>query len=522
MAVEMDNLLQLVDHGVSNAEDCRRIWYADSPDFWTAVTQRYLYDALCQAATTAYFGGQPLPASREQALAAVDNYPVLKKTDYWHSAEKLRLPGYETLTAHRFHTSGTELGVPTEQPWDEWTFRRSFSESSAIALTRCGVQAGDGVIIGSPGFGALAMSYRWAAELLGLRYQADEYAFSDDDTFKATLDFAQQDAVNTLVATPGALVTFIDQCRRHQVEPKSLGIRRIISGVGNFLTERHLDLAIREFAPDTIMEQGGKNEILHAPGAVRYDLQAPGAVCEEGYLHYLPYVSFVQAVDPARLNAVPRAPLADGENGVLLMSRLTVGRPGVVAYLNDAGDLGATRTFTAGAPCNCGSRLPAFRFLGRAGGSLSNRLGDTLFTEEFGLALNVACRAAGLALDEATKIRLQMVLVRDQDENEADALCWILGVCPQLHRSRCAAIQALLNGFIRHWVGYSVYSSGRFSKYMTIGSGCLVDIAAMPHAGRDKPQYKLAECVIRNTDENVHQTLARHIRNTLKTVALSN
>lgn len=441
-------------------------------------------------------------------------FPLLEKKVYWEHAADLRLPAYEEKTAYRFHTSGTELGFPTEQPWDEWTFRRSFCESSAIALARCGVKPSMGIIIGSPAFGALAKSYCWAAELLGLDYQTDDNAFSDDAVFETTLAFATKSHVEALVATPGALVTFVDQCKQRNVEPSSLGIKKIISGVGNFLSERHLALAVSAFKPDIVMEQGGKNEILHAPGAVRYDRNDPTAICQSGFLHYLPYVSHVQTV---KKSGTAISSIEKGEQGLMLMSRLTVGKPGVVAYINDAGDYGSTLQFSDQKPCACGSTLPAFRFMGRAGGSLSNRLGDSLFTEEFGLALSAACRNIGFTPSEAVGVRIQIVLVRDPTEKEPDVLCWLLGVDDSLLKKKQEEVSALCEAFIKYWVGYPVYVSGAFSKYMVIGHGFVVDLDALPHAGRDKPQYKLAELVMRELEDTTQAAFARHITETMKT-----
>jgi hypothetical protein len=117
---------------------------------------------------------------------------------------------------------------------------------------------------------------------------------------------------------------------------------------------------------------------LHAPGAVRYNRAEPSQVCPEGFLHYLPHVSYVCVVDRASFERGEFVALPDGSPGVLLMTRLSAGRDPIVAYVNDAGDLGITRDGGDGA-CACGSSLPSFRLGGKISGCLSNRLGDTLF-----------------------------------------------------------------------------------------------------------------------------------------------
>jgi hypothetical protein len=510
----------VIENGVKGRDDCLAIWRRQSPETWSAVEERYLHHAIDQALGAPFFRGRSLPAAYDRsqtAYARLRHMPILRKTDYWENLEQLKLPAYDRLTHFRFHTSGTELGFATEQPWDEWTFVRSFCESSAIALSRSGAAAGDGVIIGSPAFGALARAYLWAAGLLGLDAQADDHAFSDDAAFSATLAFARRPHVRILVGTPGAIQLFCRKCEERGCNPAQLGIERVISGVGNFLTRRHIDLIIEKLDPAIIIEQGGKNEILHAPGAVRYDKHHPDGVCPQGYLHYLPYVSSILAVDVAALKGAPIVQTADDGAALLLMSRLTVGREGVVAYVNDAGDFGSVKRYGHGkdAVCPCGSTLPSFRFSGRVGGSISNKLGDTLFNEEFGLALDRACRSLNIPGELAVQLRYQIILVRPQAMERPDVLCWAIGAPRSALAGQGDRLAGLAQAFIRCWTSYETYTAGSLASYMVIGQGALVNIEAMPHAGRDKPQYRLAVIVEAPDGGDTRQVLSAHLRETL-------
>ena len=510
----------IVENGVKSRDDCLSIWHHQSSGTWSAIEDSYLNHAIDLALGTPFYQARSSAAAYDCSLTAyarLREMPILRKNDYWENLEDLKLPPYGRLTRFKFHTSGTELGFPTEQPWDEWTFVRSFCESSAIALSRAGAVAGDGVIVGSPAFGALARAYLWAAELLGLDAQADDHAFSDDVEFSATLAFARQPHVKILAATPGAVLLFCKKCEEQGVAPAELGIDMVVSGVGNFLTQRHLDLIVEKLDPEIIIEQGGKNEILHAPGAVRYNKRESDSVCPQGYLHYLPYVSSVLAVDVAALRGEPIVPVADETTALLLMSRLTVGHEGVVAYVNDAGDFGSIKRYGHGgdAICACGSTLPSFRFSGRVGGSISNKLGDTLFNEEFGLALDRACKFLNVPAELASQLRYQVILIRPQPIEQPDILCWAIGAPQSVLINHSEQLGAIVREFIRHWPGYKSYSTGNFASYMVLGRGALVNIEAMPHAGRDKPKYKLAVMVGAGDQTDTSQVLVKHLRNDL-------
>ncbi len=517
-----DDLASLVlERGLSTRAEFEEVWTSTPTSVWRAIQTRALTAGLLAAKRSPFHRARVTCSDeriRADPYAAVLEFPPLEKRTYWDHAAELRLPAYQTQVAHRFHTSGTELGVPTEQPWDEWTYRRSFCESSAFALVAAGAPEGGGAIIGSPSFGAVAGAFVWAAKRLGLTLMAEGSAFSDDAEFPPVLDFARRPEVDTLIATPGAVVSFVQQVKRHGEDPRALGIRRVISGVGNFLTERHLRFIIDELEPDVVIEQGGKNEILHAPGGIRYDRCHPARCCAAGYLHYLPHVSYVVAVDPEALQRGRLEPVGHEARGVLLMSRLSSGREGVVAYVNDAGDFGMTRV-AGSSPrtlCPCRNPLPAFRFLGRVGGSVSNRLGDTLFIEEFGQALTDACALARLPRDTAVRIRFQLVLVRSPRWTEHDTLYWVLGAPPEDFERHRAALAALRERFIERWVGYHTYAGPRYAAYMRFGGGVVVDVAALPHAGRDKPRYQLSELVEAAEGQSAREALEAHLRGRLR------
>ena len=518
--ININSIEDIIANGPSTVSECLAIWEQQDGNLWKEVEDLHLGQAINSALQhSTFFATKSLPPAfcAGSSLERARHMPILTKLDYWHHGKELRLPNYDTLTTLRFHTSGTELGEPTEQPWDDWTFTRSFCESSAIALARAGISEGDGVIVGSPMFGALARSYKWAADLLHLEIHADEQSFSDDELFCKTLAFAKKSNTTTLVATPGGVALFYKKCSQLGVDTRNIGIKRVVSGIGNFLSERHIRLIVDAFRPDIIIEQGGKNEILHAPGGIRYNALAQHKVCEDGYLHYLPYVSSVQTV-LANAYDMPMRAVEDNKGGLLLMSRLCAGREGVVSFLNDAGDFGSVRRFGVGsekACCTCGSTLPAFKYLGRVGGSLTNKLGDTLFNEEFNLALSAACQALNIPVDVASETRIQIVLLRQESTEAPDILCWIIGVPEGAMHLHAPLFKKLRTDLIQYWVSYNHYDSGQFSAYMILGEGVLVGASAMPHAGRDKPQYKLNALIKMKDGANIQHELSRHLQSTL-------
>jgi len=222
-------------------------------------------------------------------------------------------------------------------------------------------------------------------------------------------------------------------------------------------------------------------------------------------------------VDPEAMAKGVLEPVGHEARGVLLMSRLSSGRAGIVAYVNDAGDFGMTRGLgdSPETLCPCGNPLPAFKFLGRVGGSVSNRLGDTLFIEEFGQALTAACARVELPADVAVRIRFQLVLVRSARWEEHDTLYWVLGVPEADFQRHPGALSALRRRFIEHWVGYRTYAGSRYGAYMRFGGGVVIDIAALPHAGRDKPRYKLSELVEAAEGQGYREAFEAHLRDHL-------
>jgi hypothetical protein len=515
-----DNARWLLNEGAADLGDIERVLRTSGTD-WADVQRAALSHTLVAAKRSSFHSTRVALSEAEIAAdpeAALLAFPALTKRIYWDHAAELRLEHYDDRVAHRFHTSGTELGTPTEQPWDEWTFRRSFCESSAMALTRSGVTKESGVILGSPGFGALAKSYAWACQSLGLALQGDGSAFSDMAEFAAVIRFIESRGADTLVATPGGTVAFIRALRENGLDPKRLGIRRVISGIGNFLTDRHLAFIVQELDPDVVIEQGGKNEILHAPGAVRHDKRRPQHVCHAGFLHYLPHVSHVYAVDREAFAQGRLEPVGHDRLGILLMTRLGAGQAPIVAFVNDAGDLGLTKGIggTDCELCPCGSPLPAFRFSVRVSACLSNRLGDTLFTEEFARALATVCSELGVAGDLAASLRLQVVLVRDAAWDQPDRLYWIIGTPPALAAQHQETLRVIRDRMIEYWVSYATYAGSRYARYMTLGRGVIVDQGALPHAGRDKPQYKLEQLVEAEPGQDLEAAFVNYLARGLR------
>lgn len=491
-------------------------------EVWRDVQAHALTHALTHALALPYYRERvDLTPARIAAdpFAAVLAFPPLRKQDYWDHAAGLRTGS--VAADHVFSTSGTEGGIPTEQPWDRWTFEKSFCESSALALTAVGARAGDRLLLGTPLHGALGLAFGDACGTLGIEVLADPLAFSDAQAFAPTLELVR-DGVDLLVGAPGSLVMLIHRLRAAGVDTRALGVRGIVSGIGTFLTDAHVEHFVAAFAPERIHEQGGKNEILHAPGGLRYRRDQPAAICRPGFLHVLPWAAYVVAVDPAALVRGVRAPVGHEREGVLLMTRLSAGRPGCAAFVNDAGDFGMTLGFGGvDAPVSpCGCTMPAFRFMGRAGKTVENKIGESLFTEELVRALSLAARDVGLEPSLAVGLRIQAVLVRDADPLVPDSLFWVVGAPHDAWPAAGERLVAVARRWVERWPKHAVYR-GPLSHVMGFGGFAVVDAAALPHAGRDKPQYPLALDRSARPGEPHAAAFEEHLRGTLGAVVLA-
>lgn len=491
---------------------------------WEAIGRRALELGLLAARESPFHRERVTTTAADisrDPFRAVLGFPSLTKEDYWHHAVDLRLPAYASEHTLTFHTSGTELGVPLEQPWDDWSYRRGFMESSALALVRGGCPLGGGVLITNAVWGALARTFIWACERLGAQAQVDPSSVGDPAQIDRVADLLRNKQLHTITAPPGVLEVLLRELDRRAVDVAAAKVSCIISGIGNFLTPQHVEMVVERFRPQVVLEQGGKNEVLHAPGGVRYRAAARDQVCVEGYLHYLPHASYVTAVDAEAFSQGRLEELDDGEQGVLLMTRLASGRSGIVAYVNDCGDLGAVRRAATRSEllCPCGNPMPAFRYRGRRVASLVNKHGDTLFYEEQLLALHVTARRVGLPSSLAVRLRLQSVLVQDAERGRADSLYWVLGVpSGEFHRAE-EAFRTLAREFPSVWDRYG-YSRGKAAQFMVLGKVVLVDDAIFPHVGRDKPGYKLAVELGARPGEPHARAMDRHLKEGLKATLL--
>lgn len=528
----------LMAQRLTRREDFADVLWRLPGERWHEIQRLALTRALTAALASPFHQRQTLPRLdrqkiRRDPLAALLHFPPLTKEVYWKEAEALRLPGYARQLRFRFHTSGTETGVPTEMPWDGWSYRKSFAESSAFALTAAVAPAGGLALIGAPGIGALGRAFAWAGRHLGLRTAMDASSFNERTVVRRVERLLRRNPGAVLIGAPGPLVFLLENLREAGVDTRELGVKAVISGIGTYLDDRHLAFLVERLAPDWILEQGGKNEILHAPGALRY--RRPGAdpgphgaqrgagICPQGFLHYLPWSSHVVAVDAEAFRQGELVPIGHGRRGVLLMSRLSAGRRGIVAYLNDAADFGETREIGVGAElCPCGNSMPAFRFGGRVLDCVDNKLGLTLFPEEWQQALRDACRLAAVPAQLAATLRLQMVLVRDAEWTKADTLYWLLGVEPAAladpnHR---ATLELTLRRLLRCWA-WSTSLGNRYDSYMVFGGGRCIPRAALPHSGRDKAQYRAVLGYEAAAGENHAAALERYLRERLHTEALT-
>ncbi len=509
-----DQVLALLDEPVGDPAVFHALLTEVPGEVWRDVQARALTRALLRALGTPYHRERvdltPEQISRDPFEAALA-FPPLRKQDYWDHGARMRLSDVPVdLT---FATSGTEGGIATEQPWDRWTFERSFGESSALALVSSGARQGDRVLLGTPLHGALGMAFGYACRALDLVSHADAYAFSDPEVFaRETLPFVCG-GVNVVVAAPGSVVMLVHRLRDAGIDPRALGVRAIVSGIGTFLADQHVDFFVRAFQPEVIHEQGGKNEILHAPGGRRYHRVSPQAISRPGFLHVLPWAAYVVAVDAAKLAAGVCLPVGHEREGVLLMTRLSAGRDGCGAYVSDAGDFGMTLGYGGvDSPRSaCGNTMPAFRFMGRTGRTVENKIGETLFTEELVRALSLSSRAVGLDASVAVLLRIQAVLVHDADPCAADTLFWIIGAPRDLYASHRDAIDAAASTWPRFWPKHGLYT-GPLAGVMRFGGDVVVEIAALPHAGRDKPQYPLAVKYAAAPGEAPIAVLGHHLR----------
>ncbi|MCA9683314.1 MAG: hypothetical protein KC457_14035 [Myxococcales bacterium] len=480
---------------------------------WRELQARVLTRALTRALDAPYWRTRvDLSPARIAAdpFAAVLAFPALDKQAYWDHGPALRLD--DVAVDLRFYTSGTERGTPTEQPWDRWTFDKSFGEASALALCAIGARTGDRLLIGSPGFGAVGLAFAYAAALLDLSPHADARGFADAETFAATLAFVAE-GVDLLVGAPGNLVMLARRLEDAGIDPRTLGVRGIITGVGTFAGDRDIAFMVDCFAPELIHEMGGKNEILHAPGGRRHRapaLAASHGLSEAGMLHVLPWAAHVVAVDRQAFAAGEQLAIAHGEPGVLLMTRLAAGGSSCVAFVNDAGDCGRTRGFGGvdSPPSPCGNAMPAFAFAGRLAQAVCNKIGDTIFVEELLRTLGLAAADLRLAPVVAAALRVQVVLVHAADPLAADTMYWIIGVPP----GACSreTMSALGRRWIERWPRHDLYRR-TMAAVMGFAGFAIIDQAALPHAGRDKPQYPPGVVYHAAADEPAELCFERHL-----------
>ncbi|HSH02954.1 MAG TPA: hypothetical protein VLL52_10585 [Anaerolineae bacterium] len=493
--------------------------YQTTPQQWAVIQHHALTHAL-QTAVRSPFHQKRVPLSPTTIAAdphaALLHFPPLTKRDYWDHAHDLRLPTYDQNLAYTFRTSGTELGVPTEMPWDEWTYQKGFVDTSALALLRVGALDTDRLLVGAAAFGALGRAFAAAAQRLNLDLFFEDSSFSDDQKIDALITTATDGQRHTLIGAPGPLVAFIHALHTRNIDPLTLNIHAIISGIGNFLTTRHLNFFIKTFQPNAIVEQAGKNEILHAPGGLRYHATQPQTTCHAGYHHFLPSASHVITVDPQAFHDGQLIPLPDDTPGILLMSRLSAGREGIVAYINDACDFGMTRGIGGlnDTPlCPCGNPMPAFRYLGRVTQTYINKLGDNLFPEEISQTLTTACQQLNLPPNVAVACRLQAIVVRDAHWENNDTLYWLVGIDPHHWPSYQTELEQLQNKLTSYWIQYPYYHQGVGTRYLHIGAVTLVDRHILPHTGRDKPNYPIVTTIDALPDQTHHARWRHYLLN---------
>lgn len=519
MSLSRDQLARMMRERIRDPDLLRALWREVPGSTWRELQAESLTRTLTRALDAPFWRTRVslTPAQiAAEPFAAVLRFPPLRKRDYWEQGPGLRLPA--PAADHVFHTSGTEGGTPTEQPWDSWSFDKSFGESSAVALGSVGARAGERMLIGSPAFGAVGMAFTYAAELFGLQTFNDAFSFSDAHTFETTLARLRE-GVELLVGPPGSLLLLVHRLRLAGIEPRELGVRAIVSGVGTFLGARQVDFLVESFAPQVIHEMGGKNEILHAPGGRRYlradHPEGAGACSEPGMLHLLPWAAHVVAVEREAFGRGEElVPAGHGREGVLLMTRLSAAGTGCAAFVNDAGDFGRTRGFAGvdAEPSPCGATMPAFAFGGRVGQGVTNKLGDQIFTDETLRALSLGAADAGLDVRAAASLRVQVLILHAADPLAPDAMYWIIGARAD---TPLAALERVGQRWLEHWPRTSLYR-GEMAGIMGFGGFAVVEREALPHAGRDKPQYPPSLELRAAPGETQMELFERHLEQRLR------
>ena len=256
-----------------------------------------------------------------------------------------------------------------------------------------------------------------------------------------------------------------------------------------------------------IVEQGGKNEIHHAPGAIRYNKSEPEKVCLSGYLHYSPKAMYATVIDTKKMYENNIVEVSDDTEGVLLMSRLGDGKPGTNSHINDAGDFGLKKNFDSNNKCPCGCNWPMFAFKGRVDGAPTLKYGATLFGESILLALDTAAKKFGIRPEIAAGLRAQLILIKNPDKTKPDRIGWVIGT-DIINRK----IKRLIRDFPKYLNYYNVLTGDPVKPYVKLFKKCAyVPTKAMPHTGRDKPGYRAVQEIFSN-NENLWRTFKEYVK----------
>ncbi len=465
------------------------VYYDTTCEYLQEIQSKTLIENLKFASKTSYYANTP---NNDNILS----FRTLTKEDLLNVNE-FKHHDYDKLVKYKFLTSGTTTGKSSEQPWDEWSYIKNFCESSAMALSHLDlVEDGRLVIIAAHPEAALGLSYKWACETLGISYVFETSMFMDDQLYQETHKTIETKGVSTIVGAPQIISRFISQLNKKKKSPKNLNVKLIISGIGNFLTKRHVEQFINEFAPELIIEQAGKNEICHAVGGIRYNKENPNSICPEGHVHYFPWSTYAITVKKEDFENGNLVPMNNREKGVLLMSRLSPKKHGCVSYINEAGDYGETIGISEDDnPCNCGTRLPSFKYSGRIHQAVTTSFGLTIFPEEIMIAVNETSQDLGIDHKLSTLIKCKMIYTTSEENVDHEGFFFILGLPSTLLKDK-NIIDSFTNKFLNNMQYFNKYILKSYDKRKQNIKVCYIHEEALPHLGRDKPKYKLSEHII--------------------------
>ncbi|MCA9383107.1 hypothetical protein KC909_01960, partial [Candidatus Dojkabacteria bacterium] len=396
---------------------------------------------------------------------------------------------------HTHYTSGTTTRNPYELPWDEWAYYKCFVEPNIMKMGLLRLSSGSRGLSFISNQGIVGRAYKILSDTTDITVDfPDTHELLTIEGVTEFFNNKENYNYDFIASVPAIIIRFTELALQAGFDPKDLNISNIISGLGNFLTDSHIEYFHKYWKPKQIVESAGKAEVHSSVGGIRYSEIQP--TCEPGFIHYSPMSNYTTQVD-------------EGKRKLLLMTRL--GGEGVASFVNDAADFGVVKYFTVDSPCSCGSQLPAYKLLGRRDKAPGLKFGAMIYPAEIGVTLQAASKAISIPIELGPKLRAQVVIVRGKTEADYDFINWIIGApLEELTEEELTKVKQIVSEYPQ----YSYRLNAFTTKHLALteaGQGYLIDSKFLPHVGRDKPAFPLVITTNINKENDNQSTMERYI-----------